>query len=37
MLRIAGLNAYPVLINVESKKDKDVPDAGFNHAIVGVN
>ena len=36
MLRIAGLNAYPVLINVESKKDKDVPDAGFNHAIVGV-
>jgi len=36
MLRTAGLNAYPVLINVGSKKDKEVPDAGFNHAIVGV-
>ncbi len=36
MLRIAGLNAYPVLINVESKKDHGVPDADFNHAIVGV-
>jgi transglutaminase-like putative cysteine protease len=36
MLREAGLNAYPVLVNVGSKKDKEVPDAGFNHAIVGV-
>ncbi len=36
MLRTAGLNAYPVLVSVGSKKDKDVPDAGFNHAIVGV-
>ncbi len=36
MLRTAGLPAYPVLINVGSKKDKEVPDAGFNHAIVGV-
>ena len=36
MLRTAGLNAYPVLVNVGSKKDEEVPDAGFNHAIVGV-
>ena len=36
MLRTAGLNAYPVLVNVGSKKDAEVPDAGFNHAIVGV-
>jgi transglutaminase-like putative cysteine protease len=36
MLRAAGLNAYPVLVNVGSKKDAEVPDAGFNHAIVGV-
>jgi transglutaminase-like putative cysteine protease len=36
MLRTAGLNAYPVLVNVGSKKDSEVPDAGFNHAIVGV-
>jgi hypothetical protein len=36
MLRTAGLNAYPVLVNVGSKKDEEVPDAGFNHAIVGL-
>jgi transglutaminase-like putative cysteine protease len=36
MLRTAGLNAYPVLVRVGSKKDHEVPDAGFNHAIVGV-
>jgi len=36
MLREAGLNAYPVLVNVGSKKDREVPDAGFNHAIAGV-
>jgi hypothetical protein len=36
MLRAAGLKAFPVLVNVGSKKDPDVPDAGFNHAIVGV-
>jgi transglutaminase-like putative cysteine protease len=36
MLRAAGLNAYPVLVNVGSKKDEEVPDAGFNHAIVGI-
>jgi transglutaminase-like putative cysteine protease len=36
MLRTAGLNAYPVLVNVGSKKDEEVPDAFFNHAIVGL-
>ena len=37
MLREAGLRAYPVLINVGTKRDPDVPDPGFNHAIVGVD
>jgi transglutaminase-like putative cysteine protease len=36
MMRTAGLNAYPVLINVGTKRDADVPDPGFNHAIAGV-
>ena len=36
LLRLAGLDAYPVLINVGLKKDQEVPDADFNHAIVGV-
>jgi transglutaminase-like putative cysteine protease len=36
MLRTAGLNAYPVLVNVGSKKDHEVPDPDFNHAIVSV-
>ncbi len=36
MLREAGLNAYPVLISVGSKRDAEVPDPNFNHAIVGV-
>ena len=36
MLREAGLNAYPVLINVGVKRDAEVPDPDFNHAIVGV-
>ena len=36
MLREAGLHAYPVLINVGTKRDAEVPDPGFNHAIVGV-
>lgn len=36
MLRTAGLNAFPVLINVGTKKDKEVADADFNHAIVGL-
>ncbi len=36
LLRAAGLDAYPVLINVGSKLDPDVPGPNFNHAIVGV-
>jgi hypothetical protein len=36
MLREAGLPAYPVLISVGVKRDPEVPDPGFNHAIVGV-
>jgi transglutaminase-like putative cysteine protease len=36
MLREAGLPAYPVLISVGVKRDSEVPDPGFNHAIVGV-
>lgn len=36
MLRTAGLKAYPVLMSVGSKRDQDVPDISFNHAIVGV-
>ncbi len=36
MLREAGLNAYPVLISVGNKRDPEVPDPDFNHAIVGV-
>jgi transglutaminase-like putative cysteine protease len=37
MLRTAGLKAYPVLINVGSKKDAEVAEPFFNHAIVGVD
>jgi len=36
MLRAAGLKAYPVLINVGTKRDAEVADPFFNHAIVGV-
>ena len=36
MLREAGLNAYPVLISVGVRRDPEVPDPGFNHAIAGV-
>jgi transglutaminase-like putative cysteine protease len=36
MLRLAGLPAYPVLIHVGPKKDVEVPQPYFNHAIVGV-
>jgi len=36
MMRVAGLNAYPVLINVGTKRDAEVPDPGFNHAIAAV-
>jgi len=36
MLRAAGQNAYPVLTSVGLKKDRQVPNPFFNHAIVGV-
>lgn len=36
LLRTAGLHAYPVLINVGTKRDDYVPDPFFNHAIVSV-
>ncbi len=37
LLRTAGLNAYPVLINVGTKMDAEAPDPFFNHAIVSVD
>lgn len=36
MLRKAGLEAFPVLINAGSKRDKEVPIPYFNHAIVAI-
>lgn len=36
MLRLAGFDAYPVLINVGGKRDMEVPQPDFNHAIVSV-
>jgi transglutaminase-like putative cysteine protease len=36
MLSQAGFDAYPVLVNVGMKRDKDAPEPSFNHAIVGV-
>ena len=36
LLRSAGQNAYPVLVSVDLKKDPQVPNPFFNHAIVGV-
>jgi transglutaminase-like putative cysteine protease len=36
MLREGGLKAYPVLISVGTKRDADLPEPFFNHAIVGV-
>lgn len=36
MLRLASIDAYPVLIHVGEKRDKEVPMTFFNHAIVGV-
>lgn len=34
MLRIAGFEAYPVLINAGTKIDENIPLPFFNHAIV---
>ncbi len=36
MLRLADIEAYPVLIMVGAKLDPDVPSPNFNHAIVAV-
>lgn len=36
MLRLAGLQAYPALINAGPKKDPDVPQPFFNHAIAAA-
>ena len=36
MLRMAGFEAYPVLIHVGPKQDREVPKPFFNHAIVAV-
>jgi transglutaminase-like putative cysteine protease len=36
LLKAAGLKAYPVLISVGTKRDAEVADPFFNHAIVGV-
>ena len=36
MLQAAGFDAYPVLVNVGSKRDQEIPEPAFNHAIVGV-
>ncbi len=34
MLRNAGFNAFPVLINIGAKRDQEVPEPDFDHAIV---
>ncbi len=36
MLRLAGIKAYPVLIHAGYKKDFEVPQPYFNHAIVAA-
>ena len=36
LLRIAGVQAFPVLIHAGAKMDPDVPTPYFNHAIVAV-
>ncbi len=36
MLRMAGFKAYPVLINIGAKRDPDVPEPDFDHAIACV-
>ena len=36
MLRLAGIEAYPVLFMSGTPKDKEVPNIYFNHAIVGA-
>jgi transglutaminase-like putative cysteine protease len=36
MLRTAGFEAFPVLTSVGSRRDAEIPDYFFNHAIVAV-
>jgi len=36
LLRLVGIDAYPVLIGIGPKLDPDVPVPYFNHAIVAV-
>jgi transglutaminase-like putative cysteine protease len=36
MLRMADLPAYPVLIHAGPRKDEEVPQPFFNHAVVAV-
>ena len=36
MLRMADVEAYPVLIHVGERRDPDVPQIYFNHAIVAA-
>lgn len=36
MLRLAGIEAYPVLIGVGPRKDAEIPQVAFNHAIVAA-
>jgi transglutaminase-like putative cysteine protease len=36
MLRLAGFEAYPVLIEAGPKKDAEIPNVAFNHAITCV-
>ncbi len=36
LFRIAGIQAYPVLIHAGAKMDPDVPLPFFNHAIVAI-
>lgn len=37
MLRLAGIDAYPVLIHAGAKMDPDVPLPFFNHAITAAS
>lgn len=37
MLRKAGYEAFPVLINAGSKRDREVPIPYFNHAVVAID
>jgi transglutaminase-like putative cysteine protease len=36
MLRAAGFESFPVLIHTGARKDPEVPQPAFNHAIVAV-